>query len=265
MPENKYKLSPKEHEQIFLRLERNMLESSSSSDNPRVVILGGQPGAGKSNLIKLAQQEIFKGCSVATINGDDYREAHPHSKQILKENDKAYATNTDPDVREWTRRLLDSAIKNKRNIIFEGTMRNPQPLMSTIEHIKKQGYKIDIMIMAVQEKVSRLGVIARYEKQKERNGYGRLTSMESHDEAAKNLPDTAAEIEQKSPIDSISVYNRACECLYRNDHCQEKTSPGKDVKTAIRSEVQRPLSMEEQKIYIKIAGNALEWMVENSD
>ena len=84
MPENKYKLSPKEHEQIFSRLERNMLESSSSSDNPRVVILGGQPGAGKSNLIKLAQQEIFKGCSVAIINGDDYREAHPHSKQILK-------------------------------------------------------------------------------------------------------------------------------------------------------------------------------------
>ena len=48
-----------------------MLESSSSSDNPRVVILGGQPGAGKSNLIKLAQQEIFKGGSVATINGDE--------------------------------------------------------------------------------------------------------------------------------------------------------------------------------------------------
>lgn len=265
MPENKYKLSSADHERVYQELEAEMLSSTTPADEPRVVILGGQPGAGKSNLIKLAQQEIFKGDSVATINGDDYREAHPHSKQILKENDKEYATNTDPDVREWTRRLLDSAIKNKRNIIFEGTMRNPQPLMSTIEHIKEQGYKIDIMIMAVQEKVSRLGVIDRYEKQKERNGYGRLTSMESHDEAARNLPNTAAEIEQKSPIDSISVYNRACECLYRNDHCQEKTSPGKDVKTAIRSEVLRPLSVEEQEIYKKIAGNALEWMGENSD
>ena len=139
-------------------------------------------------------------------------------------------------------------------------MRNPQPLMSTIEHIKEQGYKIDIMIMAVHEKVSRLGVIDRYEKQKERNGYGRLTSMESHDEAARNLPNTASAIEQKSPIDSISVYNRACECLYRNDHCQEKTSPGKDVKTAIRSEVQRPLSVEEQKTYKKTISDTIERM-----
>lgn len=48
--------------------------------------------------------------------------------------DKRFAERTDPDVRDWTKRLFDAAIENKHDIIFEGTMRNkwnaPTPAVS---------------------------------------------------------------------------------------------------------------------------------------
>lgn len=110
--------------------------------------------------------EIFNNEPVATINGDDYRISHPKADEIYRKHDKAFAEMTDPDVRVWTSRLLEAAIEGRRNIIFEATMRNKEPLMSTMKDLKAEGYRIDIMVMAVNDQTSRIGIVKRYEDKK---------------------------------------------------------------------------------------------------
>ena len=47
---------------------------------PRGYVLGGQPGAGKSGLIKRATQLCFN--NIIIISGDDFRKFHPDYKSF---------------------------------------------------------------------------------------------------------------------------------------------------------------------------------------
>ena len=261
----KFKLTTEEHERVFQKLNEEMLATSLPADNPRIVILGGQPGAGKSILAEIAKNQFFKGLSVAIINGDEYRDAHPHRNEILHLNDRRYTENTDPDVREWTRKVLDSAIRNRRNIIFEGTMRNQEPLMSTIVRLNEEGYRIDVFVMAVNASTSRLGAQERYEAQKELVGYGRWTSIKSHDEAAQNLANTVAAIEAISPIDSLSVFNRNKECLYTSDYAEVERSVRRTASLTVAREMRHLFSFEMKQSYQDIAERIQQKMQKRND
>ncbi|MDR3279425.1 MAG: zeta toxin family protein [Synergistaceae bacterium] len=250
MPDERYKLPKEDHEYIFRGLLDDMLADTVPQEQPRIVILGGQPGSGKSRLTEIARENVFDNQPVAVINGDDYRAYHPQAENIYRQHDKGFAEMTDPDVRKWTPRLLGAAVKEKRNIIFEATMRNKEPLMSTIEYLKEQGYQIGVMVMAVHEQVSSVRIVNRYEDQKAKGGIARWTPMENHDEAFGNMPQTAEAIERNSPIDSISVYNRAGEEIYRNESAENtfrRPSPGMGAGKAVKEERKRPLSLDERK------------------
>lgn len=240
-----YKLSEKRHESIFQELKESMLKASALSSDRTIVILGGQPGSGKTRLIEIAKATILSGRQPAIINGDDYREVHPLAQEIKITDEKKYAELTDCDVRDWTKRLFDAAIENSRDIIFEGTMRNKEPIMKTIQNLKDAGYKVHIMVRAVNGEVSRAGTVLRYEVQKAEKGYGRWVAPESHDEAYQNMPDTVRAIENESPIESVSVCNGEYQEIYRNESKEGVlTRPARlaDVAAAISEERERPLA-----------------------
>jgi predicted ABC-type ATPase len=246
MSDERYKLSKEDHIKIFHGLLNDMLVGTEYQEQPRIIILGGQPGSGKSKLTEIARNSVFENQPVAIINGDDYRAYHPNAREIYERHDEKFAEMTDHDVRKWTSELLGAAINEKRNIIFEATMRNKEPLMTTIKYLKEQGYQIGIMVMAVNEQISRVRIVERYENQKAEGGIARWTPMESHDEAYKNMPHTAAAIENNSSIDSISVYNRAGEILYKNerriDGVFERPLAKYSAESVIQRERERPLT-----------------------
>ena len=56
MSNNKFKLSLAEHESVFADLNDDTFDGRSPVERPKAVILGGQPGAGKSKLSEIMQQ-----------------------------------------------------------------------------------------------------------------------------------------------------------------------------------------------------------------
>ena len=78
----------------------------SPTENPKVTLLGGQPGAGKSgleNLINIKKNYV-------SISGDDYREYHPRFKEINLEHGREASKYTQQWAAEITEKLISFSV-----------------------------------------------------------------------------------------------------------------------------------------------------------
>lgn len=243
-----YKLGEKQHQAIYSRIEKNTFGSTKPVEHPRVIITGGQPGSGKSKLLELSKKE-FPDRNVVVINGDDLRNYHPQADKILKEDDKKFAERTDPDSREWTRKVFERAIETKRNIIFESTMRDPGPISKTMEKLKEEGYHITGKVVAAHERQSTTGIFKRYEEQKAEKGFGRFSELSSHDAGYEGMPKTVEHIEKEKLVDRLEVYDRSGKLLSRNEVKEGKWEKEPEAVRVIEEERQRePTEREKQEI-----------------
>lgn len=208
-----FKLDANKHEQIYQKIESRLFQETRSSLRPRAVIMGGQPGSGKSKLLE-ASREVFPDGNVVVINGDELREYHPQSPEIFKLDDKRYAERTDADSRVWTKRVFDKAIETKRNIIFESTMREAEPISETMKRLRDEGYELTAKVVATHERISKTSIYMRYEQQKYDKGYGRFTSQDSHDAGYVGMPKTVDHIDKNKLVDCLEVYNRSGVLLF---------------------------------------------------
>jgi predicted ABC-type ATPase len=238
----KIEISRSIQENIYAELIKEMEFYTKPVGNPEIVILGGQPGCGKAGLISLSK-ELFPDGNVFILNGDELRKEHPHSSQILKQNEQHYATLTDVVVRDWTSRLFTHALETKRNIIFEGTMRTDQ-ICRTIEDLFHEDYKITIQVMAVSEKAQ----IA----------YGRMTPLLSHQDAYHGLLQTIEKIEKDQMFDTLQVLNREKEVLY--DNSQQIKMTTENAKEAIVKTRTQRWSTQKRNDYIRCWDEVLRLM-----
>lgn len=211
----KFKLDKETHDNIYKMLEDKMFFGKESCNNPKAVVLGGQPGAGKSTLIDIAKEEFLDN-NVVIINGDEFRRVHPESKKILKECEEEYAFYTDADVRVWTSDLFKKAIKDKYNIIFEGTMRT-DTICNTLKELKDNDFLVEIKVLSVNGIDSIISTMERYENQKSFEGHGRVTPSESHKNAYYGMLDTLEAIEKQKCFDNLEILTRDGDIVYSND------------------------------------------------
>lgn len=194
MTDRQFLLTAAKHAAIYRKIEAHHFSGTTPQDSPKVIILGGQPGAGKSGLLEASKQD-FTGCNVVSINGDELRYYHPQYREIQKADERHFAELTDPHARQWTKQLFDRAIETRRNILFEGTMREAGPITQTMARLKSSGYQITARIIAASEHDSVAGIFRRYEEQKAAKGFGRWSNIKAHNEAYVGVPVTVGLIE----------------------------------------------------------------------
>lgn len=247
---DEYKLPQEVHDAICQEIKNSLFIGKEPVSNPQVFILGGQPGAGKSVLTKRVY-ENFGSSNIVTINSDEFRLNHPQAPEIFALHDKDFAVYTDPDVRAWGKSVFDAAIAGHYNIVFEGTMRTTQ-ICDTIKHLQTEGYKINILALAVPEIESQISIYARYQEQLDRYPLARFTSKFSHDAAYHGMLDTLQKIEDERLYDTITIYNRAGEIIFKTGD--------KGVAKAVSAERAKPLSHENIRCYGGLCNDLLEKM-----
>ncbi|MDR1875530.1 MAG: zeta toxin family protein, partial [Synergistaceae bacterium] len=181
------------------------------------------------------------------IMEDNYRAAHPFFEDILRLDERRCVQKTASDVGGWVKRLLTTAIKNRRNIVLEDEMSNGDLLINVIDRLRDEGYRVDVLVMAVGSEVSRLGILERCEGQREDGGYGLWTNLELHNRVYAGIPEAVKRVEVRGRVESVGVYNRAGEILYKNvSRDGVYTKPFPDAYAAIMKERGRSLSQEEE-------------------
>ncbi|MBJ2248907.1 zeta toxin family protein (plasmid) [Pseudomonas sp. B21128] len=212
--QSQFRLEAEEHQLIFEDIAQHALMLSKPVQQPVAIILGGQPGAGKAALSSYATTEL--GGNSIKIDADELRKYHPHLLKLMRENDRDAADLTHRDAAGWAVKLTNLAIKERRNLVIDGTMRDPDSLAKLCSKLQSAGYRIDARVLAVNDLVSRLSIHHRYELQHEANGFGRWSNRTNHDLAFVGLPLTVDRLETANLVDRMHVTNRSGTDIYDN-------------------------------------------------
>src|SRR5512145_629362 len=114
------RLSEAEVDRIYSRRIRpDLLDDVPRSSSPVAVLVGGQPGAGKSFALAQVRANLASTVGAAvTISGDEVREYHPYWRSHARLDAQA-AERTQADAGAWYARLTNDGIAQGANLLFE--------------------------------------------------------------------------------------------------------------------------------------------------
>lgn len=202
-------LTDEKSEEIFNDILFDFTFAKTTQTKPLGIILGGQPGAGKSYLVKEVEEEFQK--DFIFISTDDLRLYHP-AYAVLQQNPKTLqnaANLVNPYASAWTERLIKHCIENKFNLIIDSTLGgNVNSVYQTIDMLRENDFSFHLRLMAVPALISKLSIFLRYEFQLKEKGFARWTRMEDHDDRFEKIPQVLEQILTTKPPDTARFYQR---------------------------------------------------------
>ena len=202
-----YQLDQRQFELITQDIIEQNTTGIHAEAQPKVVILGGQPGSGKGELTHFAV-EFLKGNTVI-CNADDYRDHHPKSDEIKSLHEEHYPEVTVVYSHQWNRLLMEYCISEKLNFVLETTFSSGEGMNQTIAMLKDAGYQVYLKIIAVNKLLSFMSTRLRYENMKADFGFGRLVDPAAHDDKYYKVEQTLRIVQEKKAYDGLFIYARA--------------------------------------------------------
>lgn len=201
----KYKLTEEEHNRIGEEIKKIFLYDKYPVACPKAIIDIAPPASGKTGLNSYGNIQ-FEDNNVVIVNSDELKPFHPQIDEIAKLYPQYYTKVTDQESNTWTSDLLETALQEKYNVIFEGTGRNAR-ILETIKQ-KMQRHQVIVRGMAVHEMNCLISLLERYEYQVTTRGWGRLVTQDHFNETYNEMPNTIDSIEKSGVIDAVEIYIR---------------------------------------------------------
>ncbi|MDB5090706.1 MAG: hypothetical protein JWR09_4700 [Mucilaginibacter sp.] len=173
---------------------------------PVGIILGAQPGAGKTLLENIAMEEL--GDNVVVCSLDNLRDFHPDVEEIKRKHEAYYPELTGDYAWDWRIGLMAYCVENRLNFIMETTFSDGQFINNIISGLREKDYRAEIKLLAVHPRLSLLGTEERFEGQKLREEGGRTIGKEVHDDKYSNLIPALITVQSASLYNKLQVYGR---------------------------------------------------------
>ena len=203
----KYILTEEEFEEMYNKCKEVSFHNCQKSENPIAVFTGGQTGSGKGGIDVFSGKEVREnGEHMAVLDVDVYRATFPYTKEILKKYPTMYSDITAETTGKIVNRIINEAIENKYNFVFEGTLRNTQAF-ETMKNMP-EFYKKVVRVMAVSNVESLLTAFERNYEQIKLSGYGRFTNVQTHNITYDGVLKTIKTIENSGENIIIEVFKR---------------------------------------------------------
>jgi len=244
-----YELDGQSHERVYEEIAQHYLPKSLPQEQPCAVITGGQPGAGKSGITAIAIKR-FRESGYVLVDADKMRPHHPSYLDLMAKDDKNAANLTHPDSAKWAQRLMRDGVAGRRNIIIDQTSRDPVAMANITQGLKQAGYRVELHVMAVPEKVSEQRIYQRYEGMRESGGFGRFSTKDKHDEAYIGVTRTVASVEAGKQVDRLCLYDHAVQAIYDNHLENGRWQKEPAALKTLEQERNRPMTLQERKEYL---------------
>ncbi|WP_313195227.1 zeta toxin family protein [Shinella zoogloeoides] len=237
-------LSPESNESIFRNdiLPDYLPETMRRAGRPRMILLGGQPGAGKTAVLIASHVELDEAGPTIRIVGDDLRSYHPQFRAFQQQDPETASQFTQLDAGRWTEKLLAAAVDRKVNIVFETTMRTPENVARVIGMARAGGYDIEARAVAVNPRLSWQGNHYRFEEMLRAGDAARIPPQHVHDAAVTGLQASLEKIETENLADRVQLRTRGGTVLYENARGPDGWSRSPQVPAALEREQTRPMT-----------------------
>ncbi|MET3616041.1 hypothetical protein ABID16_004390 [Rhizobium aquaticum] len=240
-------LSPERNESIFRNdiLPDYLPMTMTPAERPRLIVLGGQPGAGKTGVLIASHAELEHSGSAIRIVGDDLRSYHPQFLSFQRQDPETASQFTQVDAGRWTEKLLAAATDRKVNIVFETTMRTPENVARVIGMAREAGYDVEARAVAVNPRLSWQGNHYRFEEMLRLGDAARIPPRHIHDAAVDGLRMSLEKIESERLADRVQLRTRGGGILYDNEMRQGEWSHRPGARQVLEAEQSRAMGRSE--------------------
>ena len=209
---NELLMSEDEFKIVYQLLKRTVTKNKFPVKEPVAITLGGQPGAGKSNIYYIARKRFSN--NIVELDCDSFRVYHPYYKEIKNIFGKDDAIKTNPFVFKAVDLLINELSDEKYNLIIESSLNSPNSALDNGKNLPPKGYKVELQIMATPKQISWQGTIDRYNKELKNGGSPRAVSKEFHDTVVQNICKSLDTVKKSGLMSNILIYDRNKNCLY---------------------------------------------------
>jgi len=200
-------------EQRFEKIQQVIIDDNTffakPSDSPVVIILGAQPGAGKTEIERIARAEL--GGNIINCNADLFRDYHPDAHEIKSRFENHYPSLTAKYAQDWNNGLRAYCEANRLNYILETTFSSGPAMNKTIDELQQKGYRVEIKLLAVHPRLSLLGTHVRFEEMKAQENSGRMVGKDVHDQKYQMVAPTLYSVQSAALYNKIQIYGRSVE------------------------------------------------------
>lgn len=191
--------------QTYCKIKNEFVSGRLPSDFPKAIILGGQPGAGKSALVSAIS---VSGNGYVFINGDTFKVYHPDFENL------GYTAEIQAFSSKVVERLIDELSTERYNLIIEGTMRNVRVPLRTAKLLVGRSYVVAAYIIAAYKEDSWASTIMRANAMEKAGEQPRYVSRSIHDEAVNLLPENVETLVDSALFENVVIMDRSREVLY---------------------------------------------------
>lgn len=207
---------------------------------PVVIVVAGQPGAGKTTLADLIATVLDRRGGAVRVGRDLYKPLHRHYAGALAADVRTAGALVRPDTARW-QAAVEAHIRGAGfDAVVESALADPDDFRASSLAYRAAGHRIEVVAVASAEALSQLGIVDRFLTGAATGG-GRYVSWDNHDTCAKGLLATLAVIEAEQLADRVAVVRRDGTVLYTNELTPEGSwLRGPAAERAVRRERARP-------------------------
>ena len=230
----------------------DLFAGHAPQEQPVLVLLGGQPAAGKTR----AQHAILAehvADDLVEITGDDLREYHPDFRRLATRAPFEMPAATAPVSGGLVKLALDHALERRYSVLLEGTFRDPGMVTGTATRFAEAGYRVEVVAVATPAPVSRLSAEMRSLGDGP-NEPGRWTPPEAHETALAGSAGVLSALEALPHIARVRVFSREAQLFDNQRDAAGEWEKEPVAAHTLRHEQQRPLP----------PGTAAQWLKDYS-
>ena len=247
--EKKFALTDKQYEKGLNKIRLITFANKKSVENPTMVLVGGQQGSGKSQLLI---NNGFSDGNVVIISLDDFAVHNPHASKIKRNCPDLFAHLTLESGYKWRKSIYNEVVDGRYNGITEMALKDKENDPKLVKSLKDNGVKVVARVMATSLYESVISVYERYEEQLSSGiGYPKLTESTS---AYDKIPEAVETLEDTGLLDTVEVYIRGRNYVpIRVYSSLEKEQYG-SARQALETERNRNLEYDQQSFLIRTQG-----------
>ena len=201
-------ITPEQIDEIYATLIRPTLfgATSAAEPSPTLVLLGGQPGSGKS---RASARLLIEHIGMVALSGDDLRIFHPQYRELVTTQPETAGAVLADATRPWVRSAIQDALNGRQSLLLEGTFGDPDVTLATAAQFREAGFNVRIVAIASPRVLSVVTAASRFLRDRKVGAPARFTRLSAHDRGYDGTSRLIRYPELASAADRVTIVSRS--------------------------------------------------------